>query len=145
MAKITLLTAGAVGYVLGARAGRERYDQIAQQARKVWRDPRVQQRKDEAASAVKEGVTDAAHQAADAARSKVSSATSSAGSAGSTTGSTGENPLADLADPTPPSGATGAGSASTGPVPDPAADPSNDAGQRDDSFPSDPRQPGHDA
>ena len=117
MAKITLLAAGAVGYVLGARAGRERYEQIAQQAQKVWRDPRVQQRKDEAASAVKETVTDAAQQASDVAKEKVSSATSSTSSSGTGTGST------SLADPTPPSGATGAGTASTGPVPDPAADP----------------------
>ncbi len=143
MAKITLLAAGAVGYVLGARAGRERYDQIAQQARKVWRDPRVQQRKDEAASAVKQSVTEAAQQATEAARHKVSSATS--GSTSTSTARTSESPLADLADPTPPSGATGAGSASTGPVPDPAADPANDPGRRDDTFPEDPRQSGHDA
>jgi hypothetical protein len=42
MGKITTLTAAGVGYVLGARAGRGRYEQIAARARGVWGDPRVQ-------------------------------------------------------------------------------------------------------
>jgi hypothetical protein len=38
-----LLVVGlAVGYVLGARAGRERYEQIRSGAQKLWGDPRVQ-------------------------------------------------------------------------------------------------------
>lgn len=43
MSKLSLSTAGAIGYVLGARAGRGRYEQIASAARRVWNDPRVQQ------------------------------------------------------------------------------------------------------
>ena len=39
MSKLTLLTAAAAGYVLGARAGRERYEQIAAGARKVGGQP----------------------------------------------------------------------------------------------------------
>lgn len=35
MSKLTILAAGAVGYVLGAKAGRERYDQITKQAQKI--------------------------------------------------------------------------------------------------------------
>ncbi|MBW9215628.1 hypothetical protein KV102_12330 [Mumia sp. zg.B53] len=35
MRKISLLLAAGAGYVLGARAGRERYDQIVAQAKKV--------------------------------------------------------------------------------------------------------------
>jgi hypothetical protein len=31
----------AVGYVLGARAGRERYDEIVERANGFWQDPRV--------------------------------------------------------------------------------------------------------
>ncbi|MFC5178019.1 hypothetical protein [Nocardioides taihuensis] len=42
MSKLTLLAAGAAGYVLGARAGRQRYDQIAQTARSVMGNPKVQ-------------------------------------------------------------------------------------------------------
>jgi hypothetical protein len=40
--KILLLTGLAVGYVLGTRAGRERYDEIKDAATKLWNDPRVQ-------------------------------------------------------------------------------------------------------
>jgi hypothetical protein len=40
--KILLLTGLAVGYVLGTRAGRERYEEIKTAANKLWNDPRVQ-------------------------------------------------------------------------------------------------------
>ena len=43
MSKIVTLAAAATGYVLGARAGRERYEQITDQAQRFWRDPRVRQ------------------------------------------------------------------------------------------------------
>ena len=42
MKKLTLLIAFAVGYVLGAHAGRQRYEQIKHAAFKVKDDPRVQ-------------------------------------------------------------------------------------------------------
>ena len=40
--KTMLLVGAGVGYVLGSRAGRERYDQIKGQAQRFWQDPRVQ-------------------------------------------------------------------------------------------------------
>lgn len=40
--KILIVTGLAVGYVLGARAGRERYEEIKRVAAKFWNDPRVQ-------------------------------------------------------------------------------------------------------
>jgi hypothetical protein len=40
--KILLVVGLGVGYVLGARAGREKYDEIARTAQKLWNDPRVQ-------------------------------------------------------------------------------------------------------
>ena len=43
--KLVLLTGVAIGYVLGARAGRERYEQIKRAAGKLWNDPRVQQQR----------------------------------------------------------------------------------------------------
>ena len=43
MGKISLLAGGAVGYVLGARAGRERFEQIKSQAQTVWEHPKVQE------------------------------------------------------------------------------------------------------
>lgn len=48
MSKLGIVLGAGVGYVLGARAGRERYDQLKQQAGRVWSDPRVQQKKDDA-------------------------------------------------------------------------------------------------
>ena len=42
--KLTLLAGFGAGYVLGARAGRDRYDQIVGKARGVWEDPRVQEK-----------------------------------------------------------------------------------------------------
>jgi hypothetical protein len=40
--KLLFATGLAVGYVLGARAGRKRYDQIAAAANKVWETPGIQ-------------------------------------------------------------------------------------------------------
>ena len=40
--KTLTLVAGAAGYVLGARAGRERYDQIKEQADRLMNNPTVQ-------------------------------------------------------------------------------------------------------
>ncbi len=39
--KVVLLVGIGIGYVLGARAGRERYDDIKRVARRFWNDPRV--------------------------------------------------------------------------------------------------------
>ncbi|MEJ7832753.1 MAG: hypothetical protein WKF79_07550 [Nocardioides sp.] len=52
MSKISLLTAGTIGYVLGARAGRGRYEQIKSQAQKVAQNPRVRKATDQATDAV---------------------------------------------------------------------------------------------
>lgn len=40
--KLTLVAGLAVGYVLGSRAGRERYEQIARAAAKFWESKPVQ-------------------------------------------------------------------------------------------------------
>jgi hypothetical protein len=74
MKKTPLLVAAAVGYVLGARAGRERYEQIKAGAQKLARDPRVQAAGHKAQDAV---TTQAAH-AAEVAKDKVSDAASTA-------------------------------------------------------------------
>ncbi|ASD20774.1 MULTISPECIES: hypothetical protein [Cryobacterium] len=45
--KLLFITGGLVGYVLGARAGRQRYDQIASAASDLWNRPPVQRRVNE--------------------------------------------------------------------------------------------------
>ncbi len=54
MKKLMLVAALAVGYVLGARAGRGRYEQIKQTAQRVRNDPRVQEKSQQAADLAKE-------------------------------------------------------------------------------------------
>ena len=54
MRKMTMLVAGGVGYVLGARAGRERYDQIAAMASRFMGNPTVQATARQAADKAKE-------------------------------------------------------------------------------------------
>ena len=76
MSKLTLLTAAAAGYVLGARAGRERYEQIAAGARKVARNPRVQAAKQQAQDVAAEKATHVKDVAAEKAKGTASSVAS---------------------------------------------------------------------
>ena len=54
--KILFVTGAAVGFVLGARAGRERYEQIKAAAGKVWQSPGVQKQVNAAGDFVAEKV-----------------------------------------------------------------------------------------
>jgi hypothetical protein len=102
MSKLGMLAAGAVGYVLGARAGRERYDQIVTSAQRLWSNPKVQEASQQAqlyarekAPEVGEKLSDAAVDVAKAAAVKVTevvgssdSASSSSSGSGSSSGTT---------------------------------------------------------
>ena len=72
MKKLSILVVGAVGYVLGSRAGRERYEQIKRQAQKTWNRPVVQSAVDDVEQAVRGKASDVG--------SKVAGAASDAGS-----------------------------------------------------------------
>lgn len=54
MSKPMLLAVFGAGYVLGTRAGRERYDALVAQAQALWRDPRVQDKAGKARHAVED-------------------------------------------------------------------------------------------
>lgn len=76
MSKILLLAAGAAGYVAGARAGRDRYEEIVEQAQRVWTNPKVRKATDDAKSAattqapiVKDKVADTASNMSDSSSS----------------------------------------------------------------------------
>lgn len=64
--KLTLLAAFGIGYTLGAKAGRERYQQIVDAAHQVKSDPRVQ----DAASKAEDLVRETANKVADDPRVK---------------------------------------------------------------------------
>lgn len=57
--KLLFITGGLVGYVLGARAGRKRYDQIAAAASELWHAKPVQRRVTEVRDFALEAVGDA--------------------------------------------------------------------------------------
>jgi len=78
--KIAFLLGVALGYVLGTRAGHQRYEQIKAKSGQLWRSEPVQQKVSAASDAVKaqapvvqQKVTEAAKHAGEAARSKLSS------------------------------------------------------------------------
>ena len=74
MKKMMLLVALGIGYVLGTRAGRERYDQIMSMVNRVKNDPRVQEKAHQAVDVAKEQapvMADKVTTAAGAAASKV--------------------------------------------------------------------------
>ena len=43
MSKIMMAAAFGAGYVLGAKAGRERYEQLSTKAQELWGHPKVQE------------------------------------------------------------------------------------------------------
>lgn len=73
MKKLTLLVAAGAGYVLGSRAGRERYEQIRTQTSKVWNSSTVQDAVDEATTHAQQAGSDLGHAVKDKVSEKVSS------------------------------------------------------------------------
>ena len=70
--KILLVVGVGIGYVLGTRAGREKYDQMKAAVDKLWNDPRVQKQVDNAQEFVKDKAPDVAEFISDGAKSVVS-------------------------------------------------------------------------
>jgi len=70
--KILLVVGIGVGYVLGTRAGRERYDQMKAAVDRFWADPRVKKQVDTAQEYVKDKAPEVAEFVADGAKKVVS-------------------------------------------------------------------------
>jgi hypothetical protein len=90
--KILFVAGLGLGYVLGTRAGREKYEQLKSSAMNLWNDPRVQRQVDAAESFVKDKAPDVAEFVSDNAKKVVSQVTgkkpatrSGANSAGAST------------------------------------------------------------
>ncbi len=67
--KTTAALGLAAGYVLGSRAGRERYERLKSTATDVWKSPRVQ----DTVQATEQAAQDHLRQAAEAVKDKVQS------------------------------------------------------------------------
>ena len=110
MSKFSMLVAGTAGYVLGARAGRQRYDQIVDQAQRLWSNPKVQQASRSAQDLAREKAPVVGSVLGSKSSTSTSSPTSSMGTAGVTTDlsdpsdplATSPAPVSDLTDPTDP-------------------------------------------
>ncbi len=71
--KVSLVIGFAAGYVLGARSGRERYEQIVDRAERLWRQPTVQSTVQSATDQAQQVVHDAAATATQVVKDKVGS------------------------------------------------------------------------
>jgi hypothetical protein len=71
--KLVLVIAVAAAYLLGARAGRERYEQIMAGVKQALNDPRVQEAAAQAGGTVKETVKDKAQSVRSGSKAKTSS------------------------------------------------------------------------
>ena len=69
--KILFVAGLGLGYVLGTRAGREKYDQLKTAALKVWNDPRLQKQVDAAQDFVKDKAPEVAEFVTDGAKTLV--------------------------------------------------------------------------
>jgi hypothetical protein len=108
MNKLSLLAAGAVGYILGARAGRERYEQIKSGANKIASDPRVRAKASEAGTVIKDQAPVVRDKVVDAAAAAKDKVTSDSGPS-SASGSSGSSSLPGTTNSRSTTGAGGAG------------------------------------
>lgn len=69
--KILFVAGLGLGYLLGTRAGREKYDELKAAALKVWNDPRVQKQVDAVEDFVKDKAPEVAEFVSDGAKTLV--------------------------------------------------------------------------
>jgi hypothetical protein len=101
--KLVLLVGVGIGYVLGARAGRERYEDIKVWANRMWNDPRVQHQVHEAEEFAKDKVPDVARVLSNGAKKVVGRSNKERNSVGTETAAN----LSDLTSPTISGAASG--------------------------------------
>lgn len=77
--KLIFIVGLGIGYVLGARAGRQRYEQIASAAEKLWNSPAVQKPRAEISQFVETQAPKVADAVTDAAGSAIKKVTGRGG------------------------------------------------------------------
>lgn len=77
--KVLFVVGLGVGYVLGTRAGRERYEQIRKAAQGVWNTPAVQQGVDTVSDFAKTRIGDVSETVLDGVKNLIGNATKSSG------------------------------------------------------------------
>ena len=85
--KLVLLTGVAIGYVLGARAGRERYEEIKRAAGRIWNDPRVKHQVQNVEDFAKDKAPDVVDYLSEGAKKVVQRRSSTGKSSAATSGS----------------------------------------------------------
>jgi hypothetical protein len=87
--KVAFVVGAAVGYVLGTRAGRERYEQIRSSVRSAFQHPAVRDKVEAAESAITEAVREQGAQVTDKVAGMVKERFSGSTAAGGQTASNG--------------------------------------------------------
>jgi hypothetical protein len=112
--RLALLAGTAVGYVLGSKAGRARYEQIKAQVNHLSQNPKVKQATAQAVGLAKDKAPQAQQRLSDAARKAAEKAKGSSHRGGTSAGLEGEpSRFEDVSTP-PPSAEFGTSSTSTG-------------------------------
>ena len=110
LGKLGMVVGGAVGYVLGAKAGRERYEQITASARQLLDKPQVKKVMDSVPGDLGARVEQVANKAADkvqeAGDKVAASGPGTSGTSGSTSGTTTTTTTTTPATPSTPSAST---------------------------------------
>lgn len=114
VSKLSFLAGLGTGYVLGARAGCERYNQLTSKARDLWQDPAVQDKVGQAQQAAKEQAQEAQHAVTEKAKEKAHDAQEAVKSKIGTHDESSDGPATTA----PPTTAAPAGPSVTSAVPD---------------------------
>ena len=118
--KLVFLAGTTLGYVLGARAGRKRYEQIRAGAEKFWNSPVVQKRVDQVQGFVDDRAPEIQSKVSDGAKRVVDQVTKRTSKSGEQTGNGFASGSTESVAGTPPTSVTSGTSESpaSGPSPD---------------------------
>src|SRR5690625_2280440 len=108
MGKLSFFVGAGIGYVLGARAGRQQFEKIKSASQHVWENPRVQSSvnrvEEKGGQVAREQASAVTDRGTGTVKSRLggSSGSSSGSSGGSSSGSSGNGTSGETMPPTPP-------------------------------------------